>query len=175
LANSVRKEALATPKLERSSSAAKVYHKEVESLNSQLHLALLNAPLERQAQVIGNRIAYQKIRNKPEMEKEEKRKIENQALAEGRARTGAGKTRIKISPKEWEAIQHGAISNSKLTEILRHADIDEVRKLATPKQKKLMTSAKTARAQAMLAAGFTQRQVADALGVSLTTLKEGVA
>jgi hypothetical protein len=174
LANDVRKEALNTPKLKREPSAAKVYSKEVASLDAKLNLALKNAPLERQAQVIAGRITYQRTRYKPDMEKEEKRKIENQALAEARARTGAGKKRIVVTQDEWNAIQAGAISNKKLRDILDNSDIEEIRKLATPKQKVLMTSAKKARADAMLAAGFTQKQVADQLGVSLTTLKEGL-
>lgn len=174
LANDVRKEVLRTPKLERSPSAAKIYHRQVQSLDAKLNTALKNAPLERQAQVIAGRIVQQKVRNRPDMEKEERRKIENQALAEARSRTGAGKKRIDIEPDEWDAIQAGAISNKKLTDILNNADLDKVRKLATPRHTQLMTSAKTARAKAMLAGGFTQRQVADALGVSLTTLKEGL-
>ena len=37
-----------------------------------------------------------------------------------------------------------------------------------------MTSAKISRARQLLAAGYTQAQVAKDLGVSLTTLKEGI-
>ena len=123
---------------------------------------------------MASRIARQKLQGRHDLDKEEKKKIENQALAEARVRTGAGKKRIRITQDEWNAIQAGAISNKKLNDILKHADLDEVKKLATPRRKVLMSNVKVTRAKAMLASGFTQAQVAQALGVSLTTLKEGI-
>jgi hypothetical protein len=45
-----------------------------------------------------------------------------------------------------------------------------VRKMATPKRQVLMTPTQTSRAQAMLRSGATRAEVANALGVSLTTL-----
>ncbi len=92
-----------------------------------------------------------------------------------RTRTGAGKQRIEITQLEWDAIQAGAISNHKLTQILANADLESVRALATPRRDLLMTSAKTRRAQSMLASGYTRAEVADALGVSLTTLDTGTS
>ena len=97
-----------------------------------------------------------------------------QALAEARARTGAGKQRIEITDSEWAAIQAGAISTNKLNQILANSDLEKVKQLATPKTKILMTPTKTARAKAMLNSGYTQAEVADALGVSLTTLKTSI-
>ena len=97
--------------------------------------------------------------------------VEFQQLEIARKRTGAGKTMIEISDREWEAIQAGAVSNARLKDILKHTDIDKVKKLATPKPKRLMSDSKTSRAQAMLASGkYTRQQVAAALGVSLSTL-----
>jgi DNA-binding CsgD family transcriptional regulator len=61
-----------------------------------------------------------------------------------------------------------------LTQILNNSDLDQIKQLATPKSRLLMTSTKVARAEAMLRAGYTQAEVADALGVSLTTLKTSV-
>ncbi len=42
--------------------------------------------------------------------------------------------------------------------------------MATPRTTVKMTSAKTLRAQSMLASGATRAEIASALGVSLTTL-----
>ena len=81
----------------------------------------------------------------------------------------------RISKEEWNAIQAGAISDSKLREILNKADLDTVRKLATPQKQRLMTDTRIQRAKQMLASGYTQAEVADALGVSLTTLKTSIA
>jgi DNA invertase Pin-like site-specific DNA recombinase len=108
------------------------------------------------------------------MEPEEIKKIRQQMLNENRSRTGAGKERIKITQEEWNAIQAGAISTDKLDKILKNSDLDTIKGLALPKHTPKLTSAKLRRAQSMLASGYTQADVADALGVGLTTLKVGL-
>jgi DNA-binding CsgD family transcriptional regulator len=174
LANQSRKEAVSTKGTPYSPSAKTAYAKEVASLNAKLNLALRNAPLERQAQVVANAVVSQKRAANPDMDPADLKKIKAQALAEARARTGAKKQRIQFTDSEWAAVQAGAISTNKLNQILSNADLDQVKQLATPRTPKLMTSAKKSRATAMLNAGYTQAEVADALGVSLTTLKTGL-
>lgn len=175
LAERARREALATRSTTYSPSAKATYSAEVASLNAKLNIALRNAPLERQAQIVGNANVAQKLRANPHLEKSQVKKIKAQELDRARSRVGAGKERIHITPREWEAIQAGAITHSKLTQILSNTDVDQVRALATPRRNVLMTTAKTQRAKSMLAAGYTQAEVADALGVSLTTLKTSLA
>ena len=172
MANEARKEMVSTQPRKYEPSAKKVYSAEVTSLNSQLNVALKNAPRERQAQVLANAVVSQKRRANPDMEAADLRKIKNQALAEMRVRTGASKTRVNISDREWDAIQAGAISTNVLTKVLQNANMDRVRELATPRQAKLMTATKTSRAKQMMASGYTQAEIASALGVSLTTLKD---
>jgi len=174
LANQSRREAVNTKGTPYSPSAKTAYAKEVASLNAKLNLALRNAPLERQAQVVANAVVSRKRAANPDMEPSDLKKIKAQALAEARIRTGAKKQRIQFTDSEWAAIQAGAISTNKLNQILSNADLDQVKQLATPRTPKLMTSAKKSRATAMLNAGYTQAEVADALGVSLTTLKTGL-
>jgi hypothetical protein len=174
LANAARKEALVTKPIKVSDSAKRVYSNEVATLNAKLNLAKKNAPRERQAQLLANQVVSQKRQANPDMDSDDLKKVKNQALEEMRQRTGAKKDRIFITQKEWDAIQAGAISPSKLTDILNNADQETVKKLATPRTDKLMTSTKTARAEAMLAAGYTQAEVASHLGVSLTTLKDSL-
>jgi DNA-binding NarL/FixJ family response regulator len=175
MANEARLESLRTP-LRRASPSAKVtYSDAVQSLKSQLAIAEKNAPLERQAQVVANTMVAQRKRANPTMDKDTERKISGQALTTARIRTGAGKTRIDITPREWEAIQAGAISNHMLEKILRNTDVDKVRKLATPRVNPVMTPALTSRARTMLASGYTAAEVADHLGVAVSTLKSSVA
>lgn len=174
LANQARKEALLIKPIRVSKSAKTVYANEVSTLNAKLNLAKKNAPRERQAQLLANQVVSQKRQANPDMDSDDLKKIKNQSLEEMRQRTGAKKDRIFITQKEWDAIQAGAISPSKLTDILNNADQETVKKLATPRSNKLMTSTKTARAKSMLAAGYTQAEVASHLGVSLTTLKESL-
>lgn len=170
LADKSRAEYVNTPRATYSPSAKKAYAEEVATLNASLNLALRNAPLERQAQILANAVSKAKQDANPDMDRTQKKRVEAQALEEARARTGARKQRIVVSDREWEAIQAGAISDTNLSSILSNADMDRVRELATPRVELKMTSSKTARASSMLASGYTRAEVADALGVSLTTL-----
>lgn len=174
LANEIRLQTINTPNMKRNPSAAKVYKQEVDELSTALRLAKRNAPLERQAQVFGNAFFRAKKEANPDMDAETTKKVKAQCLQEGRNRTGAGKERIMVTRKQWDAIQAGAISNTMLREIIDNADIDTIRAYATPKPERLVSSAKIARASAMFDNGATRAEVAAALGVSLSTLDAAV-
>lgn len=175
LANAARKEAVLTKPPAQNKSAKKVYKSEVDSLKAKLDKAKGNAPLERQAQQLaGVRIRQQRQAN-PGMDKETEKKMKFKALDVYRERVGAKKDQIVITPREWEAIQAGAISNHMLTEILSNADVDRVKYLALPKTEPKMTSNMLVRARAMANSGFTQAEIAEQLGVGLTTLKVGLS
>lgn len=174
LANEARLASIRTQTRPYDPSSKAVYKNQVESLEAKLNIARRNAPLERQAQVLAGTVVRDRKAANPDMEAADLKKIKSQALMEMRSRTGAKKQDIEITQEEWNAIQAGAISNNKLKQILDHADLDVVRKLATPRTRVLMTPTKVARAKIMLAQGFTQAEVADGLGVSLTTLKTSV-
>jgi len=174
LANTSRKSALTIIPTPYSPSAHNTYAKEVSSLDASLKVSLMNKPIERQAQIIANSIVDRKKQANPSMDNDDLKKVRNQALAEARARTGAKKNMVDISEKEWEAIQAGAVSPSKLTQILQNTNLDQVKQLATPRTTTLMSPAKTQRAQLMLASGLTQAEVAEALGVSTATLSRGL-
>lgn len=174
LANTARKEAVRTKPAPYSPSAKATYKNEVESLNSKLSLARQNAPRERQAQLLANVMVSQKRQANPDMEQSEVTKLKQLAQNEARIRTGAQRTRIDITQEEWNAIQAGAISNDKLEKILQYSDAETVKQLALPRKSIKMTSTMKQRAQSMLASGYTQAEVADQLGVGLTTLKVGL-
>jgi DNA-binding CsgD family transcriptional regulator len=171
LANEVRLEAARTEPIKRNKSSAKVYHKEVESLNAKLDNALKNAPLERQAQAMAAQIVAQRRRANPDMEESEKKKIRGQALEQARARTGAKKHRVDIEDREWEAIQAGAISIESLKKILSNTDIDKLKERATPRLKPVMTSNMERRAKQLRSSGATYAEISDALGIPESTLQ----
>ena len=181
LANEARKELSSNKGIERSPSAAKAYAPEVQRLKDKLTLALMNAPRERQAQVIANAIYKRKLESHPEMEETELKKLQSKALTEARLRIGAGKDKIKIEPREWEAIQAGAISNNVLKQILNNTDVEKIKELATPREKSVMDDATRNRAMLLLRprsngqAPYTLAEVADQLGVSVSTLKSGLS
>lgn len=171
LADRARYEMVHTPTVKYSESAFKAYRPEVETLNAKLALALQNRPRERHAQLVANANYRAKRDANPDMDEAEEKKLKYQALEEARIRTGAKKEMIEITPKEWEAIQAGAITNNRLTDILKNSDLEQIRALATPRATVTMTPTKVSRARAMEASGYTQADIADALGVSLGVLK----
>lgn len=174
LANKARLAALNIEPTPYSPTAKIKYAEQVKTLEAKLNLALRNSPLERQAQIIANAIVRQKKQANPDMDAAEEKKVKAQALTEARNRTGAKKQQVKISDLEWEAIQSGAISTNRLNQILNNADLDAVKQLATPKTHRLLNSNNVNRAVAMIRNGYTQAEVADALGVSVSTLKRSL-
>lgn len=176
LANQARKAYVATGNLKRNSSAALTYQREVDSLNAKLNVAAKNAPRERRAQVLANSQVKAKIQDNPGLKdnKEELRKVRQVALTNARANVGASRkdSHITVTDKEWEAIQAGAISDSKLSQILRYADSDVIKQKAMPKTTSELSAAKVGRLQAMRASGFTISEIADALGVSRSAVSK---
>ncbi len=175
LANLARKEAANTTFDRADPGAAKVFAAEVKSLNAKLNVAIQNRPLERQAQVYANETLASKKADYPDMDKVQEKKIRSQALAQARSRTGADKQQVQITPEEWKAIQARAISPSKLVDILNNADLKTVRQLATPRATATMRAADLSLARQLLSSGkHTQFEIAQRLGVSLTTLKNSL-
>ena len=170
MANYARKESLVTPNLKYSPSAAKVYAPQVDRLKSALGVALKNAPLERQAQLLASTTFRQIRKSDPDMPEDKVKSIKGKLLTEARQQVGAHKTRIAITPVEWEAIQAGAISNNMLTQILANTDLDTIKAYATPKTEVSIPPSKESRAQAMLAIGYTQAEIANALGISVSSV-----
>lgn len=179
LANLARKEAVNTTMEKADPTAAKTFDTEVKSLNAKLNLAIQNRPLERQAQVYANETLAAKKADYPDMDAAQEKRIKFQALAEARSRTHpdgpTSKQQIEITDSEWKAIQARAISPSKLVSILDNANLETVKRLATPRTQLVMTGAKLSRASTLMSSGrYTQAEVAQALGVSLTTLKNSL-
>lgn len=171
MANDARKEMVHTGKIKYSAAAKETYKSEVSSLNSKLNVALKNAPRERLAQLITDANVEAKKKQYDLSEKEIK-KIGQQELTAARIAVGAKRHPIEITDREWEAIQAGAISENQLKSILDHANIDEVRKRATPRSTNELSSAKRSRIASMSASGYTIAQIADALGISRSTVSK---
>lgn len=172
LANQARKEYTTTGKLVYDKTAAQKYKAEVALLESQLNVALKNAPKERRAQAIANGTVKAKQQSNPNMDKKELKKAKQIAIEDARVKVGASgrNSKITITPKQWEAIQAGAISETKLTKILKYADEDIVRDYATPKTRTSLSEAKIAKIEAMKASGYTNAEIADSINVSSSTV-----
>ena len=174
LANKARKEYMNTGRIAYSASAKATYEKEVAHLNAQLDLALTNAPRERIAQVIANSKIKAMQQDNPQLDKKDLKKARQIAIYEARSSVGASgkETRITISDREWEAIQAGAITDTKLSQILRYADADAVRQRATPRTMNTLSSAKISKIKSMAASGYTNAEIAAACGCSTSSVSK---
>lgn len=172
LANRARKEMVTTGKIAYSATAKATYQKEVDSLNAKLNVALKNAPKERQAQIMANATVSAKKQANPDMTKGEIKKASQQALTQARINVGAKREPIKITDREWEAIQAGAISENKLTQIINNIDMDDLRQRATPRATTALSTAKINKISSMNASGYTTSEIAEALGISSSTVSK---
>jgi DNA-binding CsgD family transcriptional regulator len=170
LANQARKEMVTAGKIEYSASAKKTYQEEVDSLLAKLNVALKNAPRERQALAIANAAVNAKKQANPDMTRGEIKKLSQQELTRARATVGAKRETIKITDREWDAIQAGAISENRLMQILNNTDIDDLRQRATPRATTSLSAAKINKIASMNASGYSTKEIADSIGVSTTTV-----
>lgn len=179
LANRARVEAVNTGKIAYSKTAKATYSEEVRSLDEKLRVALMNAPRERQAQLRANAEVNAKVRRAKEegreLKNDEIKKAGQQALSRSRADVNSVSRKdrsIKITDREWEAIQSGAISENVLKKILNNADVDELRQRATPRATTTLNQAKINRIKAYSASNYTLGEIAKKLGVSVSTVSK---
>ena len=172
LANQARKTLISTGKIAYSASAKATYQEEVKSLEAKLDISLRNAPRERLAQTIANSVVRAKQQDNPDMTKAEIKKEGQRALTAARRSVGAQRQSIDITDREWEAIQAGAISENKLTQIINNADMDILRQRATPRTTTTLSSAKVGKIKSMNSSGYSTAEIADSLGVSVSTVSK---
>ena len=172
LANSARKEALNSGRLQYSPSAAKTYSSEADHLKAQLVLADQNRPRERMAQLITSSYMKSVSGENPNMTQAERTKIATRKLTEARLSVGAQRNPIQISEREWEAIQAGAISDTMLEQIFNNTDTDVLRKYATPRNSKEISTGTKNRIIALKNSGYTLDQIAKAVGLSVSTVSK---
>lgn len=170
LANKARAESRSTDYIPYSKEAHVKYKDQVDSLNSKLNIALKNRPLERKAQLLANAKVKNVYAANPDMDSDDLKKLKGRCLTEARLQTGASKQQIKIEPKEWEAIQAGAISTNKLKSIVQNSDLDVLKQLAMPREMRGVTPAQESRIKVLESRGYTLAEIADAVGVSTSTI-----
>ena len=170
LANQARKEILIINDIPYSPSASKTYSEEVISLDYKLNQALLNAPKERHAQTIASSIMTAKKKDNPLMTSEQEKKLRQQEIHRAREKVGAKRSDIRLTAEEWRAIQAGAISSTRLKQIIANSDSEILRQLAMPRASTVLSDSKIRRIMNMSNSGYTTIEIAKALGVSATTV-----
>jgi DNA-binding CsgD family transcriptional regulator len=172
MANQARKELVYTGTLKYNKSAKEAYAKEVASLNASLKLALYNHPRERQAQLLATQVLTAKKNANPDLSPKELGKLQQQEITKARLKVGAQKVNVKISDREWAAIQAGAITDNVLKQILDNTDVDRVRELATPRASKKPSASKVQRMKSLSTQGYTNAEIAEQMGVSPSTVSD---
>ena len=173
LANQARKATLNQKPLPLNRKAAKTYATEVASLDAKYRSALKAAPVERKAQVLGGEIYKAKLESNPGMSSKDKQTWKGRSIQLARTRLKSVKPRIEITTKEWEAVEMGAISPTRLRGVLRNSDMDKVRTHATPRATKAaLSGGKKSRALALSKAGYTNSEIASALGVPVNQVRD---
>lgn len=176
MANEARKEAYYIPSTTPVSQEAKVkYASEVNSLEKQLLKAKKNVPLEKQALIISNAKSKARIEETGCGDDPDKvKKIRTQELNAARLQVGAdGKgSKIHISDREWEAIKAGALSYNKQSEIIRFADKDRVKELATPRKRASLSASEINLIKTMYRGDYSTADIARRLGRSEATIRK---
>lgn len=172
LANSARKESFAIEDIPYSASAHETYKNECDTLEYKYNQALANKPKERQAQLIAGSRIKAMVQDNPELEIDEDHlnKLRQAELRKARIQVGASRQEIYIDDKEWEAIQAGAVSKTRLRNIIANANSDRLKELAMPRSKTVLSTSKINRIKSMSNMGYTTDQIAKFLGVSPNTV-----
>lgn len=175
MANAARKESARINPAKESKAdpaAAKEYAEEVASLNDKLVRAKKNSSREREAQrLCTSRVNAAKDAH-PEMyqDYDTERKLRDRMLKEARIDCNAQKDRIQFTEREWEAIEHNAISPTRLTSMLNNADSDSYKTLALP-HTNTISAAKRTRIRTLYQAGYSQEEIARMVdGVSTSSI-----
>ena len=105
-----------------------------------------------------------------ELDNEEDKKLRDRLLKKARLICGAQRETIDITDREWEAIQKGALTHTKVAKIFERTDLEVIKKRATPKQEFEWTSARQRLAYTMANSGYTMSEIAERLGASTTTI-----
>ena len=171
LGNKARMESLAIKSPRKDPIAAKKYESEVQSLTDKLVNAKAYRPKERQAQIYADHVYRAKLEDNPTMTDDQKAKVRRQALEMGRMRVGGKRETVTFTEKEWEAVQNNAISPTRLTDLVKFADSDHVKKLAMPKTTSALSPSQTSLAKSLIKAGHSYEEVAKRFGVSRSTIQ----
>lgn len=174
LARKARLEILNTPKMHVDAEAKKTYAAEVASIDEKLRQVQMNAPREKQAQLLtASKVKALKQEN-PMLadDKEALKKLRTTTLTQMRAKVGAKRADISLSEREIEAIKAGAISDTKLTRLIPAVGVDKLRPHFTSSTTSGLSQAKINQIASLKAAGFTLQAIADRLGVSTSTVSK---
>lgn len=173
LANEARKAWLTIPHMKQDAAAKDLYMAERISLSEKLKAAKMNKPLERKAQILANLAVGQYLYEHPEVKNDGDtvKKLKGRTLQQKRDVVGASKNMVTFTPREWEAVQAGAVSENMFKALLDNAKTDHVKQLATPRrQRAALTPGQKSNILRMVKMHFDYSDIAEQLGVSVSQI-----
>ena len=175
LGNKARLATLQVEKTYVNKEAKQKYATEVEEMMKAIREGIMNAPLEREAQALAYAMSKAETDETGHVDYDTRKKMDAKNLTRARARVGSGRTPFYITDRQWEAIQAGALAQSNQEKLFQYADQDRLRELASPPKQSALSSAQISKAREWLdSEKYTQKEIADQFGVSVTTLLKAV-
>ena len=174
LANEARRELVGLKEVKYSPSAHKAYAQEVKSLEDKYKELQKRRTFEATADIIANENYKAWLWSDDHFfntTDEQKTKQLQRLMTQARYQVGLTKRMtLEITPKEWEAIQAGAIGSTKLAKMLGRADLDVIKSYATPRNSRALTASQINRIKSMAASGKGNAEIAEALGINVSTV-----
>lgn len=172
LALSTRKEAANIPTPKQNDSAKATYKNEIESLRAKVNNALMNKPLEREAQRLANAMFEDQKKENPGMSSDEAKKLRGKNITIARQRVGSKRQPVNVTDKEWEAIQAGAVSAQLIRDVIANSNLDLIKARAMPRETVTLANTKKVLIRSLAKAGYTQAEIAERLGVSTSLVSQ---
>jgi len=153
-------------------AAKNAYKDEIDSLNRKYTELEKRKPIETAAKTAAQSMIKVWYLENPHASSEEKSKQRQKILTMCRRERGLSNyyNSLQITPKEWEAIQAGAFSASKVEKLLRKADMSVIQQYAMPSSKGRLTQTQINRIRSMSNSGRSNSQIAEALNVNVSTV-----
>ena len=173
LANEARKETTKLKQTKYNPAAARTYAEEVDSLKEKYRELQKRRVFEQKADAIANENykAWLWDDNNLYTTGEQKSKQKQRLMTQARKMVGlTSRMTLEITPKEWQAIQAGAIGYSMLSKLLARADINVIKSYATPYKSRALTTAQVNRIKSMKASNKSNSEIAEALGINVSTV-----
>lgn len=172
LAEKARVSAATTGRAEKNKSASEKYAEEVSSLMSKLKAVEVAKPLERKAQRLANAKLTEFKQSNPGASSADLKRKGQQFLTQFRVALNSKKPIINITPKEYEAIQSGALSDSLVESIFKSTDSKQLWNYAYPKRG--LSASEKNLINNMKRNGYSMQEISDRVGRSVSYLYDFV-
>lgn len=178
LAIEARKELVATKDIQYSKDAYQAYKNDIDILVDQINEAERNRPRERIATARAAAATKKRMdiwrednpgASKSEY-KAEKRKVHQKEISKARKTVGAERKKITLTDRQWDAISQGALHKTTLETLFKYADMEDIKQRAMPRTSSKISKAKEAQIKALVASGYTNKQIAERIGCSSSTV-----